>query len=56
MTPLEAAISEFQKTISDLSIRIANMASAMAEVQNTNNLLRNDIAKLKEKNITETMP
>lgn len=30
MTPLDAAVAEFQKTIADLMVRLANMASENA--------------------------
>ena len=34
MDPLQAAVAEFQKTIADLSIRLANMASVLADTEN----------------------
>jgi peptidoglycan hydrolase CwlO-like protein len=48
MKPLDAGIGEFQKTIMDLSARLATLASMVAELQNEKAELLKEIEALKK--------
>ncbi len=48
MTPLDAAVAEFQNTILNLSARLADMAGAVADLQNQNAALAKELADLKK--------
>lgn len=49
MTQLDAAIAEFQKTIADLGIRLANAAIAIQGLQERNADLEKQVENLKLK-------
>jgi uncharacterized coiled-coil protein SlyX len=49
MTPEQAAIGEYVRTIAELSQRLSEMASALAQMQHDNILLETKIKSLEQK-------
>jgi hypothetical protein len=49
MTPLDAAVAEFQKTIAELGVRLANAAIQIQMLQERNADLEKQVENLKPK-------